>query len=146
MNCNIKYKQITRLMLFGGDDVNTSTNSQYSVYPSTIHGIAVNNGGTHHNASYTQIKVMGGGGSSAVATATVSGGAITAFNVTNSVIDFTGQPAITITSGIVNTTSLVDGTGYIAAIHKLLFQGKTKSDPTDKKNIIEKKSINKKAN
>ena len=31
MNRNIKYKQVTRLTLFGDDDVNTSTNSQYSV-------------------------------------------------------------------------------------------------------------------
>ena len=31
MNRNIKYKQVTRLTLFGDDDVNLSTNSQYSV-------------------------------------------------------------------------------------------------------------------
>jgi hypothetical protein len=46
------------------------------VYPSTIKGITVNNGGTNYNAWYTQIKIIGGGGSGAVATATVSGGGI----------------------------------------------------------------------
>ena len=58
MNRNIKYKQVSRIMLFGDDDVNTSTNSQYIVYPSTINGITVNNGGTNYNASYTQIKIL----------------------------------------------------------------------------------------
>jgi hypothetical protein len=110
-------------MLFGDDDVNTTTNSQYIVYPSTINGITVNNGGSNYNASYTQIKIIGGGGSGVVATATVSGGAITAVSVTNSGIGFTGPPAITITSGIVNTTSLVGGTGYIAANTQITISG-----------------------
>jgi hypothetical protein len=123
MNRNIKYKQVSRIMLFGDDDVNTSTNSQYIVYPSTINGITVNNGGTNYNASYTQIKIIGGGGSGAVATSTVSGGAITAITVSNSGIGFTGPPAITITSGIVNTTSLVGGTGYIAANTQITISG-----------------------
>jgi hypothetical protein len=123
MNRNIKYKQVSRIMLFGDDDVNTSTNSQYIVYPSTINGITVNNGGTNYNASYTQIKIIGGGGSGAVATATVAAGAITAINVSNSGIGFTGPPAITITSGVTNTTSLVGGTGYVAANTQFTISG-----------------------
>jgi hypothetical protein len=63
MNRNIKYKQVCRIMLFGDDDVNTSTNSQYIVYPSSINAMTVNTGGTNYNASYTQIKIIGGGGS-----------------------------------------------------------------------------------
>ena len=35
MDRNIKYKQVCRVGLFGDDDVNTTTNSQYIVYPST---------------------------------------------------------------------------------------------------------------
>jgi hypothetical protein len=31
MNSYIKYKQVTRLMIFGDDDTNTPTNSQYIV-------------------------------------------------------------------------------------------------------------------
>ena len=76
MNRNIKYKQVSRIMLFGDDDINTTTNSQYIMYPSSINGITVNYGGTNYNVSYTQIKIVGGGGSGAVATPTVSGGAI----------------------------------------------------------------------
>ena len=113
MNRNIKYKQVSRIMLFGDDDVNTSTNSQYIVYPSTINGITVNNGGSNYLNAGTQIKVIGGGGSGAVVNATISGGAITAISVANSGIGFTGPPAITITSGIVNTSNLVGGTGYV---------------------------------
>ena len=45
MNRNIKYKQVSRIMLFGDDDINTS-GSNYVVYPSTINGITVNNGGS----------------------------------------------------------------------------------------------------
>ena len=123
MNRNIKYKQVSRIMLFGDDDVNTSTNSQYIVYPSTINGITVNNGGSNYSASYTQIKVIGGGGSGAVATATVSGGAITAINVSNSGIGFTGPPAISITSGIVSTANLVGGSGYIGANTQITVSG-----------------------
>ena len=84
---------------------------------------------TNHNASYTQIKIIGGGGSGAVATATVSGGAITAINVTNSGIGFTGPPAITVTmtSGIVSTTSLDGGTGYITANTKTTVSANTKT-------------------
>ncbi len=115
MNRNIKCKQVSRIMLFGDDDVNTSTNSQYIVYPSTINGSTINNGGSNYTNTATQIKIIGGDGSGAVATATTSGGAITAINVSTSGIGFTGPPAITITSGIVNTTSLVGGTGYVAA-------------------------------
>ncbi len=55
MNHNIKYKQITRLYIFGDDDVNTSTNSQYIMYPSSIDGITVNGGSNYTNAA-TQIN------------------------------------------------------------------------------------------
>jgi len=48
MDRNIKYKQVCRVGLFGDDDVNTSTNSQYIVYPSTLPSVTVNNGGTNY--------------------------------------------------------------------------------------------------
>ena len=41
MDRNIKYKQVCRVGLFGDDDVFTSTNSQYNVFPSSIPGITV---------------------------------------------------------------------------------------------------------
>ena len=76
MNRNIKYKQVTRLSLFGDDDVNTTTNSQYIVYPSKVNGITINNAGTNYIDANTQLNIVGGGGSGAVATATTSSGAI----------------------------------------------------------------------
>ncbi len=63
MNRNIKYKQVSHITLFGDDDKNTSTNSQYIVYQSTINSITVNNGGTNYNTSATQVIISGGGGS-----------------------------------------------------------------------------------
>ena len=113
MNRNIKYKQVTRLSLFGDDDVNTTTNSQYIVYPSTINSVTVNSGGTNYNTSATQVTISGGGGSGAVLTPTISGGVITALTVSNAGIGYTGPPTISITSGLINTTSLVGGTGYV---------------------------------
>jgi len=115
MDRNIKYKQVCRVGLFGDDDINTSTNSQYIVYPSTINGITVNNGCSNYSASYTQIKIIGGGGSGAVATPTISGGVISSITMSNSGIGYTGQPNVIITSGLVNTSGLAGGTGYVAA-------------------------------
>ena len=59
MNRNIKYKQVSRIMLFGDDDTNTSTNSQYIVYPSTISTITINSAGTNYLTAATQIKILG---------------------------------------------------------------------------------------
>jgi hypothetical protein len=41
MNRNIKYKQVCHIGLFGDDDVHTTTNSQYNVFPSSIPAITV---------------------------------------------------------------------------------------------------------
>ncbi len=123
MNRNIKYKQVSRIMLFGDDDINTTTNSQYIMYPSTIHSITVNNGGTNYNVSNTQIKIVHGGGSGVIATPTISGGEISSITVSNSGFGFTGPPNVIITSGIVNTSNLVGGTGYIAATTQVTITG-----------------------
>ena len=109
-------------MLFGDDDINTS-GSNYVVYPSTINGITVNNGGTNYTVSATQIKIIGGGGTGAVATPTVSGGVISSITVNNSGIGFTGPPAISITSGIVSTANLVGGSGYVGANTQITVSG-----------------------
>ena len=122
MNRNIKYKQVSRIMLFGDDDINTS-GSNYVVYPSTINGITVNNGGTNYTVSATQIRIIGGGGTGAVATPTVSGGVISSITVNNSGIGFTGPPAISITSGIVSTANLVGGSGYVGANTQITVSG-----------------------
>ena len=122
MSRNIKYKQVSRIMLFGDDDINTS-GSNYVVYPSTINGITVNNGGTNYTVSATQIRIIGGGGTGAVATPTVSGGVISSITVNNSGIGFTGPPAISITSGIVSTANLVGGSGYVGANTQITVSG-----------------------
>jgi hypothetical protein len=90
MNRNIKYKKVCKLSILGNDDINNNTNSQYIVYPSKVDGTTINNAGTNYTNTGTQIKIIGGGGSSAVATATTSGGAITAINVANSGIGYIG--------------------------------------------------------
>ena len=122
MNRNIKYKQVSRIMLFGDDDINTS-GSNYVVYPSTINGITVNNGGTNYTVSATKIKIIGGGGTGAVATPTISGGVIASIAVSNSGIGYTGPPAISITSGIVSTANLVGGSGYVGANTQITVSG-----------------------
>ena len=67
MNRNIKYKQVCRIGLFGDDDINTSTNSQYIVFPSSISTITISSGGTNYAAGKTQITISGGGGSGSLA-------------------------------------------------------------------------------
>ena len=120
MNRNIKYKQVSRIMLFGDDDINTS-GSNYVVYPSSINGITVNNGGTNYTVSATQIKIIGGGGTGAVATPTISGGVIASIAVSNSGIGYTGPPAIT--SAIVSSANLVGGSGYVGANTQITVSG-----------------------
>ena len=115
MNRYIKYKQVCKMAILGNDDINNNTNSQYIVYPSKVNGITINSAGTNYTNAGTQIKIIGGGGSGAVATATTSSGAITAISVANSGMGYIGPPIITITSSVVNTASLVGGTGYVEA-------------------------------
>ena len=103
------------MAILGNDDINNNTNSQYIVYPSKVNGITINSAGTNYTNAGTQIKIIGGGGSGAVATATTSSGAITAISVANSGMGYIGPPIITITSSVVNTASLVGGTGYVEA-------------------------------
>ena len=123
MNRNIKYKQVCRLMLFGDDDINTSTNSQYIVYPSSISTITVSSGGTNYTAAKTQITISGGGSSGTLASPSISGGVISAITMLNQGIGYTGQPNVIITSGLVNTTSLVGGTGYVLANTQITLSG-----------------------
>ena len=123
MNRNIKYKQVCRLMLFGDDDINTSTNSQYIVYPSSISTITVSSGGTNYAAAKTQITISGGGGSGTLASPSISGGVISSITMLNQGIGFTGPPNVIITSGLVNTTSLVGGTGYVLTNTQITLSG-----------------------
>jgi hypothetical protein len=81
MNRNIKYKQVCKLAIFGNDDINNNTNSQYIVYPSKVNGITINNAGTNYIDANTQLNIVGGGGSGAVATVTTTSGAISAITV-----------------------------------------------------------------
>jgi hypothetical protein len=71
MDRNIKYKTICRVGIYGDDDINTLSNSQYNIYPSSITGITVVNGGSNYSQSATQINVIGSGS-----------GATVSFNVT----------------------------------------------------------------
>jgi hypothetical protein len=110
MNRYMKYKQVARIQLFGDDDINTSTNSQYSCPQTALPAITVNSAGTNYTAASTQVLITGGGGSNATAVATVSSGGISAITVTNSGSGYTNIPNVIITSGITNTASLVGGT------------------------------------
>ena len=110
---NIRYKQLSRIHLFGDDDVNTTTNSQYILYPSSITTITRNSGGTNYDSLCTDIKIIGGGGSGLVVTPTIASGVISAFTVSSSGTGYTNPPAIMITSGVTSTANLVGGTGYV---------------------------------
>ena len=105
------------------DDINTSTNSQYIVYPSSISTITVSSGGTNYAAAKTQITISGGGGSGTLASPSISGGVISSITMLNQGIGYTGPPNVIITSGLVNTTSLVGGTGYVLANTQITLSG-----------------------
>ena len=123
MDRNVKYKQVCRIGLFGDDDINTSTNSQYSLPSTNIPSITVNSGGTNYTTATTQVVLVGGGGSYATATATASSGAITSVTVTNSGSAYSSTPNIIFTSGVTNTTSIVAGGSYFQSNIGVIISG-----------------------
>ena len=83
MNRNIKYKQVCSIGLFGDDDANTTTNSQYNVFPSSIPAITVINGGSNYTAAATTIFLLNDNNTGFLATPTISGGVITSITINN---------------------------------------------------------------
>ncbi len=100
-------------MLFGDEDINTTTNSQYIMYPSSINSVTVSAGGTNYSAGATQITISGGGGSCALALPTVSGDAVTAITMGIGGSNYNCQPNVLITLGVVNTSSMIGGSCYV---------------------------------
>jgi len=122
MDRNIKYKQVCRVGIFGDDDINTTTNSQYSVYPSSITSVSVTSGGSNYSLAATQITITGSG-SGAICSFTVSGGAIASITVTNGGVGYTNYASVVITSGISSTSNLVGGSGYNNGTYNLIITG-----------------------
>ena len=83
MNRNVKYKEIVGIGLFGDDNINTTTSSQYICAPSGLPSVTVNSGGTNYTVAATQVLILGGGGSGASAIFTAPSGVITAVTVIN---------------------------------------------------------------
>jgi hypothetical protein len=109
--------------LNGADDLNTTTNSKYIVCPTSIRSISIDSGGSIYTNAATQIVISDGGGTGAVVSCTTSSGAINAFTIVNKGIVYTGPPNVIITSGIVNTSSSVGGTGYVLANTQINISG-----------------------
>ena len=123
MNRNIKYKQVCRIGLFGDDDANTTTNSQYNVFPSSIPAITVTNGGSNYTAAATTILLSNDNNSGFIATPTISGGVITSITINNGGSNYMSTPNVVIASGISSTTNLVGGTGYANGTYQLGISG-----------------------
>ena len=122
-NRNIKYKQVCRIGLFGDDDANTTTNSQYNVFPSSIPAITVTNGGSNYTAAATTILLSNDNNSGFIATPTISGGVITSITINNGGSNYMSTPNVVIASGISSTTNLVGGTGYTNGTYQLGISG-----------------------
>ena len=71
MHSNIEYKQVSRLMLFGYDDINTTTNLQYGMYLSTLNSVTVSASDSSYTAGATQVTIRGGGGSGVIASPSI---------------------------------------------------------------------------
>ena len=122
MDRNIKYKTICRVGIYGDDDINTLSNSQYNIYPSSITGITVVNGGSNYSQSATQINVIGSG-SGATVSFNVTSGVITTITIINGGVGYTNYANVIITSGITNTSSIVAGSGYTNGTYNLIIAG-----------------------
>ena len=123
MNRNIKYKQVCRIGLFGDDDANTTTNSQYNVFPSSIPAITVVSGGSNYTAAATTILLLNDNNSGFLATPTISSGVITSITINNGGSNYMSTPNVVIASGISSTTNLVGGTGYTNGTYQLGISG-----------------------
>jgi hypothetical protein len=123
MNKNVKYKEIVKLCLFGDDDINTTTSSQYILAPTGLQSVAVNSGGTNYTVAATQVLILGGGGSGASAVVTAPSGAITAVTVINRGSAYSSAPNIVFRSGVTNTSSIVGGTAYSQGTTQVSFSG-----------------------
>ena len=77
-----------------------------SLFDGTLSGISVTAGGTGYTVAPT-VTITGGGGSGAIATATVAGGAVTGITLGNTGSNYTSTPTVTISGG--------SGTGATAA-------------------------------
>ena len=116
---NIKYKQVTRIQVYGDDDINSSTNSQYSL-PNYITSIAVSSGGSGYGTEPPELIFVGGSGSGLTATANLSGGSITSITITNKGSPYTVNPTIRQKHSVVGTFSKTvtitnGGAGYPAS-------------------------------
>lgn len=89
------------LSVTGGNALNTIPKQENYIYNGTIGGVTVNNGGTNYTSPSVSFTNAAGDttGSGAAATAVVSGGVITAINMTNWGVNYTAQPTINITDG-----------------------------------------------
>ena len=125
MDRNIKYKQVCRVGLYGDDDINTTTNSQYSLFPSSIPAITVVSGGSNYVAANTQVVLTSNMNNSSgfSATANISGGAVNTITINNGGSAFVSAPNITILSGVTNTSGLVGGSGYTNGTFNLIITG-----------------------
>ena len=134
MNRNVKYKQVCRIGLFGDDDINTTTNSQYISPPNIMTGITVSAGGANYNQSNIGV-VIAGNGTGCIVSPVVSSGSITAINIVSPGVNYNFQPVISFTSGVNNTSSLVGGTSYVQANVGVIISGGGGSGATATANI-----------
>ena len=114
---NIKYKQQTRIKLYGDDDLYTvSTDSQYSL-PNYITSITVSSAGSGYGTEAPELIFVGGSGSGVQAKANLSGGSLLSIVVTNRGSSYSVNATIRqrhSTVGTVNTTVTITnaGAGY----------------------------------
>ena len=100
-------------MLFGDDDINTKASSQYVCGPFGLTSITIISGGTGYNASYPPVLLFNGvnNGYSCQATCTITGGAITAVNITSGGM-YSALPNIAVTSSVSGIGTISRGSGY----------------------------------
>jgi len=109
-----KYKQVCRLQLYGDDDLYyNNSNSIYSL-PGPLLSITLSNGGSGYTAT-PSILIIGGNGSGAVVSCTISSGIVNAITVSNYGNGYTYLPTITFTQQVINYTGLIGGSGYTSA-------------------------------
>jgi FtsP/CotA-like multicopper oxidase with cupredoxin domain len=86
----------------------SDTSLNMSGLPQAVGSIHVAAGGTGYTSA-PKVTLIGGGGTGAVLTATIAGGAVTAINVTNGGSGYVSNPTITITGG--------GGVGAVASVN-----------------------------
>lgn len=108
-NLGTGYTSAPQLTFTGGNaPINPPGVIQLALTGTTLGSLALAGGGTGYTSA-PAVTISGGGGSGAIATATISAGAVTGYTISNAGTGYTSSPSVILTGGGTNPNSAGNG-------------------------------------